>query len=858
MPLAPGSRLGAFEIVAPIGSGGMGEVYRARDPRLGRDVAVKVLPSDAATDPGLVARFEQEARAASALNHPNIVTVHAIGQESSTLYIAMELVEGKTLRELLQSGRLASRKVVEIALQVAQGLARAHSAGIVHRDLKPENIMVSRDGLVKILDFGLAKLIVRENDGPAADDGTIPNRTLPGFVMGTAGYMSPEQVRGGAVDSRSDIFSFGSILYEMVSGSRAFSGDSTIETMNAILKEDPPDLDLSDLRLPAGLDRVIRHCLEKDPDQRFQSAKDLAFDLDAMSRFSTASARPGELAPLRRPKYLRPRMSWLAGALALLCGVLLVERIRRPGPPSFRQVTFRHGTIPSARFAPEGRAILCGAAWDGGPLEIFTVRPESPESRPLGVKGAGLLAISPFGDVAISLGRRFVGGFLYTGTLGSVPLAGGAPREILEDVEEADWGPDGRELAVVRTVGGRDRLEFPIGQVIYETSGYISHIRVSPAGGRIAFIDHAVRLDNAGSVCVIDRDGRRQELSSGWSSAEGLAWAPKGREIWFTATRVGASRALFAVTPAGHQRLVWRVPGRLTLQDISPEGRVLLTHDSRGKGIIGLTPELSKGRDLSWFDWSRSMDLSPDGRLVLFDETGEGGGEEYSVYLRGTDGSPAVRLGDGIAQALSPDGRWALCIITHSSPQQLKILPTGPGQPRIVTHDRINHVSASWLPDGRRIVFVGNSPGAGPRLYVQDLEEGPARPISAEGVSIFGNSVRPDGRFVAAAGPGRRIALYPLEGGTPRPLPGVLEGESPVRWSPDGRSLFVWRPGELPAMVTRVEIATGRRTPVREILPADPAGVLSISPVLLSEDGKTCVYTYFRILSDLYVVEGLR
>src|SRR5438105_11846561 len=283
MTLSSGSRLGPYEILAPLGAGGMGEVYRARDPRLGREVAIKVLPASFSADAERLRRFEQEAKAAGVLNHPNVTAVYDIGTAEDAPYVVQELLEGETLRAVLAGGRLSPRKTIDYSLQIVHGLAAAHEKGIVHRDLKPENIFVTNDGRVKILDFGLAKLTHTEERGQATNLPTATAGTEPGVVLGTLGYMSPEQVRGRPADARSDIFSFGAILYEMLSGQRAFRGDSAADTMSAILKEDPPDLSATNQNISPGLERIVRHCLEKSPEQRFHSAHDLAFDIEALS-----------------------------------------------------------------------------------------------------------------------------------------------------------------------------------------------------------------------------------------------------------------------------------------------------------------------------------------------------------------------------------------------------------------------------------------------------------------------------------------------------------------------------------------------------------------------------------------------
>src|SRR6266536_40980 len=473
--ISTGSRLGPYEIVSPLGAGGMGEVYRAKDPRLGRDVAIKVLPASFSKDPDRLRRFEHEARAAGVLNHPNITAVYDIGSHDGAPYVVSELLEGETLRARLAAGPLSARKALDYAIQIARGLAAAHEKGIVHRDLKPENLFATKDGRVKILDFGLAKL--KQPDAGSDQETNLPTGTAgtePGVVLGTMGYMSPEQVRGKPADFRSDIFAFGAILYEMLSGHRAFHGDTAADTMSAILTKEPPDLSATNRDVHPGLDRIVRHCLEKNPGERFHSAHDLAFDLEALSGVSTpAAAVAPSRARLRRRSLFAPITALAAAVSALALGYVLGARTGRVPPSSFHQLTFRRGEISSARFAPDGRTILYSAAWEGGPTEIFSSRVEAPESRPYGLAGAEVLSVSRTGELAISLRRRVATAFIRTGTLARVSATGGvAPREILEDVQWADWGPDGENLAVVRDVGALNRLEYPIGKLLYQTNGW--------------------------------------------------------------------------------------------------------------------------------------------------------------------------------------------------------------------------------------------------------------------------------------------------------------------------------------------------------------------------------------------------
>jgi Tol biopolymer transport system component len=436
-------------------------------------------------------------------------------------------------------------------------------------------------------------------------------------------------------------------------------------------------------------------------------------------------------------------------------------------------------------------------------------------------------------------------------------MSAGAPREILEGVQWADWAPDGTNLAVVRDVGGRNRLEFPIGKVLYESGGWISHARVSPRGDRVAFLDHPLSGDDAGNVMVVDLAANAKTLSAGWYSVQGLAWSPSGEEIWFTGTKSGVSRPLNVVTLSGRERRVAQMPGALILHDIRRDGGILFTRDSWRRELRGLSAGETKERDLSWLDYSYPADISPDGKTLLFDEEGEGGGKGYSVYARNLDGSAATRLGSGLAVAISPDQRWAISQ-SVTSPVQLTLLPTRAGEAKPLTNDEVNHNWARWLPDGKHLVFSGNEPGHGIRFYVQDIDGGKPQPISSEGVDALQFAVSPDGQSIAGVGPDRKAYLYPVVGGDPRPIQGLQSGEVPISWSADGRALFVYRPGDLPAKIYLLHLGNGQRTLWRQLMPSDPAGVNHIGPIVLTPDGKTYVYGYHRTLSDLYMVEGLK
>jgi serine/threonine protein kinase/Tol biopolymer transport system component len=814
----------------------MGEVYRARDPRLAREVAIKVLPGEFLEGEERKARFEREAKLLASLSHPNIAAIYSFeeipGTSSSPAgarhFLVMELIEGTTLRQAFPPEPLPVKRVLDVAVQIADALAKAHASGIVHRDLKPENVMVSSEGWVKILDFGLAKLVEprRENLSELA----TASGTVPGMVMGTVGYMSPEQAAGKPVDFRSDQFSLGTILYELATGRRAFHRDTSAETIVAVLREEPEPIAKLNARVPAPLRWVVERCLAKDPDHRYASTRDLARELAG----------------------LRDHLSELSGETPV--------GVEEPAPahPTFQRLSFRRGTILSARFAPDGRTVVYGAAWEGDPCRLFSTRPESPESSPLMLPDAEILAISRGGQLAISLERRWAGRFIWSGTLAQVPMSGGAPRELLENVQWADWGPDGAHLAVVRSVAGKTRLEFPIGKVLYETGGWLSHARVSPKGDLVAFLDHPTLGDDEGQVVVVDRAGKAQVLSRDWITAYGLTWSGDGKEIWFTATRVGVARSIHAVSLEGRERLLARTPGELTIQDAAPDGRILMTSDNGKVGIIGRPPGSDRDRDLSLLDWSLVRDISTDGRQILFDESGEGGGARHAVYVRKTDGSPAVHLGDGWGGNFSPDGRWIASQSMSPGGRRTTLLPTKAGEPRVLSKGDERIHRAWFLPDGKRILAAANAPGEGLRLFVHELEDGGPRPITPEGIGMGFFPVSSDGRVVCAQGADGLFYQYPLEGGDPEYVPGLAADDRPIRYSPDGKSLYAYRRGELPARAIRLDLESGEKHPSQVLMPPDAAGVVEIVSVVLTPDVSSYAYSYHRILSDLFLVEGLR
>jgi serine/threonine protein kinase len=824
----------------------MGEVYRARDTRLGREVAIKVLPAEVSGDAGRLRRFEKEARSVSALNHPNIVTVHDIGTTEGISWIAMEKVEGETLRKVLMGGAMPMRRLLPIMAQIADGLAKAHEAGIVHRDLKPENVMVTREGRVKVLDFGLAKLT-----GPVSgsDEGSkLPTetRTSPGLLVGTAGYMSPEQASGEPVDFRSDQFSLGSILYEMTTGKRAFHRKTGVDTLAAVLNEEPEPITERSPHAPVPLRWIVERCLAKDPDHRYDSTKDLAREIATIrDRFGEVTSAEATARPSRRFAAI------LAGAAAAFALVALTWGARGwiwrtpASQPTFQRLTFRQGFIEAARFTADSHTVVYGARWDGESPHIFLTRPEAPESQKLDLPDANLVSISSSGELALVLGKTHIdqGWFTIPGTLATASLAGGAARELAEGVRWAEWSPDGKGLLVVRG----NQIEFPLGTIL-RRGGYPFHARFSPGGDRIAF-----RLGYR--LHVMDRSGKELEAVGRAVSrfrVGSLAWSSSGEEVLFTTFEGGY--VLRAVNLRGGQRELLRLPDEMSVQDVSRDGRVLLGVLRRRFEVWSGSVAGSAERNLTIFGDSNAMGLSADGTTLLDNEKG-------NFYLRRTDGSLPKKLGEGHASELSSDGRWAASI-RHGPPAELVLVPTGSGAERILDRGPIEDYandSVRWSQDGQRVVFGAKESGHGDRLYVQEVSGGPPRAVTPEGEDAQAVSISPDGRFVIAqTGESENFWIWPTDGGTRRPVSGFLATDFIWRnWSDDGRYAYAWNIYELPFQVFRVELATGRREHWKTIAPEDPVGIWN-ADLMLTPSGKFYAYNCSRSQTDLYLVEGLR
>jgi serine/threonine protein kinase len=853
MALASGATVGPYRILNPLGSGGMGEVYRARDERLGRDVAIKILPSSYAADADRLRRFDQEARAAAALNHPNILAIHDIGTHDGAPYIVSELLQGQTVRDRLGHGALVTRKAVDSAIAVAMGLAAAHDKGIVHRDIKPENVFVTDDGRVKILDFGLAKL--REPVAGGVDSTRIGDKPdTESVILGTAGYMSPEQVRGQAVDHRSDIFSLGAMLYEMVSGHRAFKGETAIETLSAILKHDPPLLSATQAAISPPLATVIQHCLEKDREQRFQSARDLAFALGRLSGTSSADALG---PPAGQPTYSR---RWLVGSAA---AVLLIAAggaayLGRPSmvasPPSFKQLTFARGHIMTARFASDGQTVISSASWNGEPWEVLSTRFDTGESTPLPLAGAFLRSISRSGELAVIVKEN---------VLARVPIGAAGTRELLEYVVDADWAPDG-SLAAIRWQGGRAWLEYPIGTTFYESGKAMNVVRVSLDGEFLAVMEQETMGGGREWLTILDRRGDVVKQSQRWSGVVGdsIAWTPDGREVWFTAAEVPGRAAIHAMTRDGRERIVYRAMGSVRILDIASDGRALLANDSYRADMSLVDVNASGERDLTWKSWSRPFALSNDGTMLSFGDGGSSIDGKVLGYIRPTNGAPAVLLSDaGNVGAISPDGKWVLS--GTPAGQRLRLVPTSVGEARSLDPGPIAGFSGlpnnrRWMADGQRVVFVGNESGRPRRVFIQDVAGGPPAALTPE--RAFGPLVvSPDSTVVIVRDPKGQLAKYPVPSGTPTVLAGALPDDEPLAWSEHGESIWVLNRTTTPAKIFRIELRNGRRTLWRDVPYPDPA---AIEPgtlrVVMSPDGSKFVYGYQKHLSELYLAKGLR
>jgi len=677
--------------------------------------------------------------------------------------------------------------------------------------------------------------------------------------MGTAGYMAPEQVRGGVVDSRTDIFAFGCVLYEMLSGQRAFRRDTSAETMTAILKDDPPELSEMAHPVSPGLERIVRRCLEKQPEQRFQSAKDLAFALEALT--GTTSRTGANAAIVDQPK----KRLWVrlvaASALGLVLGAALIWFLR-PGPaapPTFTRMSFHRGEVIQARFTPDGKTVVYSARLNAGPLDTYILREDYPEPVPAGLHGAALLAVSRQGQMAAITHPRYFAHRQWYGTLATSAIGGGAPRELLENVGDADFSPDGNDLAVLHYDPDRNKLrvEYPIGKMLLEGENWLSDLRVSPDGDHLALFRHPPNVDDRGDLILLDRSGNLRTLSTGWESLEGLAWAPSGKEIWFSAAETGEQYCIRAVNLSGKQRTVYCGMSPTLIHDISPSGSALVSAQEHRVSMAMVEHGSSEEHSLNWLDNPYMPRLSRDGSTVLFTDQSEHAGGIYSVYVRKTDGSPAVRIGGGgFGADLSPDGKWALVVLPDDPSARLQVVPTGAGQARVLHWDGIRPHWSNWLPDGQHILLESSRPGQGMGLYLTDVNGSTPKLLTSEDFS--GTSVAPDGQSFVVQQKNAWV-VYSIQGNSTKPVPGLQAGEFPIAWSSDAKHVFTQATSATSLTINRIDLDSGRKELWQVLTPKDQVGLRPVSsPTSITPDGRWIAFTYSTQLGQLYSSETLK
>ena len=854
-----GKTISHYRIIDKLGQGGMGEVYRARDSRLERDVAVKVLPSHLAEDPSALARFEREAKAIAALSHPNILGIFDVGSEGGIAYAVTELLEGETLRAQLMDGALSVRKAIDYAAQMAQGLAAAHDKGITHRDLKPENLFVTADGRLKILDFGLAKQVRPASAANATDSPTMGALTDPGIVMGTVAYMAPEQARGQAVDSRADLFSFGAVLYEMLTGRPAFRRETATDTMVAILKEDPPELASVDAKIPAALARLVEHCLEKNPAARYQSARDVAFALEALA--GSGWSLSGATAAAAPRRWIR----WLAAALIALAlltvGIFVGLRLAGPAAPgeiTYETKTFDPQFISNARFLPDGKSIVFSAALEGNLPELFVIRAGDATPKSLHKPRTHLLSVSSKGELAVLTDVSYLMFRLYRGTLAQMPVDG-APRLLKTDVREADWSPDGSDLAIIHDTGILDQLEYPPGRVLYKSSGYLSDLRISLDGNQIAFMEHPTRWDDRGWVKVVDWSGTVRMLAGEYWGLEGLAWMPDNKRVVFSASKGEVESQLPHIVPvSGSEPARQALPsiGPVWIQDISSNGSWLVTREDIRYFIRFRLPGDKSEREFSWLNSALRPSFSSKGERMLFLDQSRTAGPNYAVAYRNIDSHQVVRLGEGAAQGFSPDGRWALGQIYN--PPQLVIYPIGPGEAIRLERGPIERYSwyAEFFPDSKQILFSGNEPSKPTRCYRQAIAGGPPVPVTPDG--FVRALLAPDGRTLLAIGGDGAGRVMSIDGGPQKPVLGLTTDDSPIEWASDSRSVFVQAGNWIPAQIEKVNLLTGKREKLPMLGPPDRPGLLKITVSDILGDGAGYAYWVWKQTSTLFFVQGVK
>jgi Tol biopolymer transport system component len=805
MALRSGTKLGPYEIQSPLGAGGMGEVYRARDTRLGRDVAIKVLPEALAHDADRLRRFEQEARTIAALNHPNILEIHDIGVHDGAPFLVSEFLEGQTLREKLVTGPLPVRRAIEYALGIAQGLAAAHEKGVVHRDLKPENVFVTRDGRIKVLDFGLAKLVrPEESHEPAV---TLTDPTLPGMVMGTVGYMSPEQVRGEPCDARSDIFSFGAVLYEMLAGKRAFKRETSAETMTAILHEEPQALNDTGWQCPLELQRILARCLEKNVERRFQSASDLVFAIESLggtlSGTSTAKSVP---QPNARPAWL----PWVIAA-ALLMGTAVWEIVRPRAAPAnplekahFTRVTDLKSV--EAAISPDGRFVAFVSDHDG-PFDVWLTQVGTGHVTNLTQGKAGPLP-GPLRSVGFSGdgSEIWIGGGDVGMRLRLMLLTGGTPRNFLSDeVVNLAWSPDGERIVYHTFTKGdpmfvADRSGANARQIFQDRPGIHNHFPAWSPDGRWIYFSHGKPATGEMNLWRIDPAGRNPERLTQINTDVAYPTPVGDRTVFYVARDEDGSGPwlwAFDLKRRESRRASVGLEQYTSLQ-ASADGRKLVATISNpiaGLWTVPILDRVAEEGDVKPFTVSTVRALAPrfnGSSLFYLSSLGTGDGlwrlrdGQVTEVWKGVDGALLE------TPAVSPDGGRVAIVLRRSGKRQLHVLSSDGAELQPIAEGIVAQGSSCWSPDGRWIV-TGGSDATGPGLFKIPLDGGsPVRLVAGEALNPIWS---PDGSLIVYAGTNVRtfaplLAVRP--DGTKVKLPEVILrrlGER-VRFLPDGKGLI--------------------------------------------------------------------
>jgi serine/threonine protein kinase len=825
----------------------MATVYLAEDLKHNRKVAVKVLKPELAVAIG-AERFLAEIKTTANLQHPHILALHDSGEVNGTVFYVMPYVEGESLRDRLdREKQLPIPDALRIAGEVADALQYAHERGVIHRDIKPENILLQR-GHAVVADFGIA--LAAAKTGGA-------RMTETGMSLGTPTYMSPEQAMGSReVDARTDIYSLGCVVYEMLAGEPPFVGPTAQSIVAKVITETPKSLTAERHTVPSYVDEAVETALEKLPADRFASAAAFAEAL----RNERAVER-GPRRPVRSKERSRPQpMMWGGAALAALAligagygAARLSNASTSNGALSMEQKTYRVQTIFSARYASGGETIVYSAAAGVSTPSIYSLTSAYPIPRLVSDSGTHLLAVSSKDEMAVLVGAAWQHHRVFTGTLARMPIGGGTPRELLTSVRDADWSPDGSQLAVVHEVNDKDVLEYPIGTAIYATQGYLSDVRVSPDGGRIAFLEHPQKGDDRGMVAVVDLKGAHHLLTPQYSAIEGLAWTPSGTLVYSGSS----SGALLTVNEVSdHGKVSAGIPGvgAATIHDVARDGRRLIVRDDYFKRIWVKTATDTTTKDLSWLDISFFPLLSGDGSVLVFGDGSRAAGDNYATMLRRTDGSAAVRIGDGAPLALSRDKQWVLSDLP-TAPMQLMIYPTGAGSARRIDKGEFEAIDAAdFLGDGKEIVVCGNQPSKGSRCYKGKLDGADFKPFTPEGVRFMIAS--PDGRSVIVR-IGNSFREIQVSDGSSRQLTALTPSDLVIRYSPDGHSVWTRQTSVRPIHVDQLNLQTGIRSRLTPDFGKQRAVVLSEAEVTLADDPKNYAYMERESSSYLFELRGL-